>query len=322
MAVYTDLAAHELGAIVDGWDVGRLVSAKGIAEGISNSNWLIETAGSPRSARFVLTMYERRIDLGDLPFFLGLLDHLAAAGLPVPRPIHDPAGAPFRMVGDKAVALIEYRSGISPAWPTPRQAHAAGAVLARIHLAGASYQAARGNVLDPPACAAMLAAMGPARLRAIDPALPPFTIKAAELAERWPQNLPVSVIHADLFPDNVLMVGDSVTGVIDFYFACTDQMAYDLAVTHSAWAFDRRTGAYREDIGRALIEGYGSVRSLLPAERSALALLAQGACLRFVASRVEDWFEQAGSHEILRKDPLDYARRWQFYESQGNAIFA
>lgn len=216
MAVYTDLAAHELGAIVDGWDVGRLVSAKGIAEGISNSNWLIETAGSPRSARFVLTMYERRID----------------------------------------------------------------------------------------------------------PALPAFTSKAADLAERWPQNLPVSVIHADLFPDNVLMVGDSVTGVIDFYFACTDQMAYDLAVTHSAWAFDRRTGAYREDIGRALIEGYGSVRDLLPAERSALPLLAQGACLRFVASRVEDWFEQAGSHEILRKDPLDYARRWQFYESQGNAIFA
>lgn len=322
MAVYTDLGAEDLARLIGAWDVGTLVSAKGIAEGISNSNWLIETSGAAHGSRFILTMYERRIDLADLPFFLRLLDDLSAAGLPVPRTIHDSAGNPFRMVEGKAVALIEFLPGVSPTAPSPAQSFAAGGVIAGMHEATRDYPHLRENTLSPPHCAALLAGFGEDALRSIDPALPQAADDAARIAGSWPTDLPRSVIHSDLFPDNVLMLGNRVSGLIDFYFSCTDLMAYDLAVTHAAWAFDKAGRNYRADVGRALVEGYESKRPLFPDERAALPLLAQGACLRFVASRAEDWLDTPAGALVTRKDPMDFVRRWRFYEKEGNALFA
>ena len=322
MAVYTDLGAEDLARLISAWDIGTLVSAKGIAEGISNSNWLIETSGGVQGSRFILTMYERRIDLADLPFFLRLLDDLAAADLPVPRTIHDREGAPFRMVEGKAVALIEFLPGVSPTAPSPEQAFAVAAVIARMHEATRDYPHARANALSPPRCAALFASFDHDALRTIDPALPQAAADAARIAERWPTDLPRSVIHSDLFPDNVLMLERQVSGLIDFYFSCTDLMAYDLAVTHAAWSFGKTGRHYRADVGRALVEGYKSVRRLSDEEREALPLLAQGACLRFVASRTEDWLDTPAGALVTRKDPMDFVRRWHFYEKQGNALFA
>ena len=322
MAVYTDLGSEDLARLIAAWDVGTVVSAKGIAEGVSNSNWLIETSGGTHGARFILTMYERRIDLGDLPFFLGLLDHLAAAGLPVPRTIHDREGAAFRMVDGKAVALIEFLPGVSPTTPSPAQAFATGAVLARLHAEGADYDQSRANDLSPPQCAALMQRFSPDALRTIDPDMAPIPGAAQDLAERWPTDLPRSVIHSDLFPDNVLMLGDEVSGLIDFYFSCNDFAAYDLAVTHAAWSFDKGGDVFHEAVGRAIVEGYESVRPLAPAERAAMPLLAKGACLRFVASRTEDWFDTPPGALVTRKDPMAFVRRWRFYEKQGSALFA
>ena len=322
MAVYTDLGAEALARLIAAWDVGTLVSSKGIAEGVSNSNWLIETSGSEQGSRFILTMYERRIDVADLPFFLGLLDDLSAAGLPVPRTIHDRDGAAYRMVEGKAVALIEFLSGVSPTNPDAEQARATGAVLARMHEATRDYPRTRTNDLSPPHCAAVLQGFSSEELAAIAPALPETQAEAAHIAERWPDDLPTSIIHSDLFPDNVLMLENRVTGLIDFYFSCSGMMAYDLAVTHAAWAFDKTGSTYRSDVGAALLEGYESVRPLAPAERSAMPLLAQGACLRFVASRTEDWLDTPAGALVIRKDPMDFVRRWHFYEKQGSALFA
>ncbi len=322
MAVYTDLGAEDLARLIGAWDVGTLVSAKGIAEGISNSNWLIETSGGAQGSRFILTMYERRIDLADLPFFLRLLDDLAAAGLPVPRTIHDRAGEPFRMVEGKAAALIEFLPGVSPTAPSPAQAFAVGAVIARMHEATRDYPHARANTLSPPECAAVLGGFEADALHAIDPDLPRAAADAAAIAESWPTDLPRSVIHSDLFPDNVLMLGERVSGLIDFYFSCTDLMAYDLAVTHAAWSFDKTGRIYRADVGRDLVDGYQSVRQLSDAEREAMPLLAQGACLRFVASRTEDWLDTPAAALVTRKDPMDFVRRWRFYQKEGNALFA
>ncbi|NQX95969.1 MAG: phosphotransferase, partial [Erythrobacter sp.] len=217
MAVYTHLGAEELAALIAQYDVGDLVSAKGIAEGVSNSNWLIETT----RARFILTMYERRIELEDLPYFLGLLDHLAAKDCPVPRTIHDRDGAAFRMEQGKAVALIEFLPGVSPTQPTVEQARSVGEVLARLHLASADFPLSRVNTMSFAHNLATLEKCGDAGLASINDRLPAILAPARQAAAIDLASLPAAQIHADLFPDNVLMLGREVTGLIDFYFACT-----------------------------------------------------------------------------------------------------
>lgn len=323
MAVYTHLGAETLAELIAAYDVGDLVSAKGIAEGVSNSNWLVETSGRRgRGARFILTLYERRIDAGDLPFFLALLDHLAARGCAVPATIHDREGRSLRQIEGKAAALIEFLPGVSPSAPTPAQARAVGAALAQVHLAGRDFELARRDRLDPATNLGTLAQCSAGRLADIDPALAYAIPWAEEVVASWPAALPRSTIHSDLFPDNVLMLGERVTGLIDFYFACAGMMAYDLAVTHAAWAFDRSGAAFAPAIGTALIDGYESVRPLDGGERAALPLLAEGACLRFTASRAEDWLEAPVGAQVMRKDPMDFLRRWRFYRVQGDAVFA
>jgi homoserine kinase type II len=322
MAVYTHLGAEDLARLIAQYNVGELVSAKGIAEGVSNSNWLVETTGRDSGgARFILTLYERRIDYADLPYFLDLLDHLAAKGCPVPRTMHDRDGASFRMVEGKAAALIEFLPGVSPTRPTPTQARAVGEVLARLHLAADDFPRTRANAMDFAATAAILETCGPERLATIDPALPAMLDHARTAAALDLSALPQSQTHTDLFPDNVLMLGDRVTGLIDFYFACTGPMVLDLAVTHAAWCFDG-ANAYRPDCGAALVQGYQSVRPLETAERARFADVAKGACLRFVASRAEDWLDTPDDALVTRKDPMQFARRWQFYDQAGDGLLA
>ena len=321
MAVYTQLGAETLAELIGQFDVGELRMAKGIAEGVSNSNWLIETSGANGSGtRFILTMYEYRIELADLPFFLSLLDHLAARGCAVPRTIHDRSGALYRTLGDKAVALIEFLPGVSVSVPTPAQAGAVGAALAQLHLAAADFGGARANGMDLAEWQRLAAECGPCGLAAIDPALADLVARELPLlAREWPQDLPRGVIHADLFTDNVLMLGSRVTGLIDFYFACTDLIAYDVAVTHAAWCFDDAGRNFSPAVSAALLAGYETVRPLSPAERAALPVLARGAALRFTMSRAYDWLNTPADALVVRKDPLAFARRLNFYADPANA---
>ncbi len=322
MAVYTHLAAEDLAALIAHYDVGELVSAKGIAEGVSNSNWLIETTGrGGAGGRFILTMYERRIDPAELPFFLGLLDHLSANGCAVPRTIHDREGAGWRTLGGKAVALIEFLPGVSVDRPTPAQARAVGAALAEVHRASADFDRRRANPLAIAHTAEALARCGPEALASIGPAIPRTAELASRLATCWPGGLPQAVCHTDLFPDNVLMRDSRVAGMIDFYFACDEAMAYDLAVTHAAWSFDLAGERFDPAVGTALVAGYESIRALTAEERAALPVLAQGACLRFVASRAEDWIAAPAGALVTRKDPMAFVRRLQFYAEAGEKPF-
>ncbi|MEM6828232.1 MAG: homoserine kinase [Pseudomonadota bacterium] len=322
MAVYTHLGAEDLAKLIAHYDVGDLRSAKGIAEGISNSNWLIETSGPDgQGARYILTMYERRIELEDLPYFLGLLDHLSAKGCPVPRTIHDSEGAAFRMERGKAVALIEFLPGVSPTQPTPDQARSVGEVLAQIHLASAGFVPTRANTMDFASNAKVLEACGIEGLTSINPDLPTLLEPARAAAALDLGALPTAQIHADLFPDNVLMLGSTVTGLIDFYFACTGAMALDLAVTHAAWSFDA-SGSYLPQLGTAILEGYESVRPLSDVERASLPDIAKGATLRFVASRAEDWLDTPDDALVIKKDPMQFVSRWRFYDENGPQVFA
>jgi homoserine kinase type II len=309
MAVYTEVPAEALQVFLARYDLGPLVMAKGIAEGVSNSNFLIETG----AGRFILTLYERRIEAADIPFFLDLMTHLADAGLPVPRPVPDRRGVLLQTLQGKAAALIQFLPGVSVTEPSPDHARAAGTALARLHQAGASFARKRANALDVAASRRAAAHLGE-RLDALEPGLAArVATSLAQLGRDWPKGLPVGLIHADLFPDNVLFLGTEVSGLIDFYFAATDLLAYDLAVLAAAWAFTPDGRGYLSDHDAALMAGYESVRPLLPGERAALPLLGRAASLRFLMTRALDWFEGPGDALVNRKNPLAFARRLAHY---------
>ena len=309
MAVYTPVSAEEMAVLLTRYDVGTLVSAKGIAEGVENSNFLIDTT----SDRFILTLYEKRVDAADLPFFLALLDHLADHGLPVPRAVRDRAGAQMQAVAGRPACLIEFLPGVSVTTPNAAQAHATGAALGNMHKALADFGLSRPNSLGL-AGWHLLAARCSDNLDSISPGLRKRVAdELLWLDANWLHNLPQSVVHADLFPDNVLMRGDSVGGIIDFYFACTDVRAWDLAVTHSAWSFANDGSGYRANIGDALIGGYDETFSLSDAERAAFPALARGACLRFLLTRAWDWLNTPPDAIVTRKDPIAFLRRLDHY---------
>jgi homoserine kinase type II len=313
MAVYTHVSAEEMAALLLRYDAGTLTSAKGIAEGVENSNFLIDTSGGQDGERFILTLYEKRVDAGDLPFFFALLDHLAANGVPVPRAIRDRDNKQLQQVAGRPGCLIEFLPGVSVSHPNPAQAHAAGQALGQMHAALTDFKLDRPNTMGPEGWHE-LAAKCSGDLDAIAPGLSVrVTAELGWLDGAWPRDLPRAVVHADLFPDNVLMRGDDVGGLIDFYFACTEVRAWDIAVTHAAWSFDNDGTGYRPEIGDAIIAGYDAAFGLSDAERAAFPALARGACLRFLLTRAWDWLNTPAGALVTRKDPLAFLRRLDHY---------
>lgn len=319
MAVYTHVSAEMMARFLGDYDTGELISFKGIAEGVENSNFLVETRGGKDGCRFILTLYEKRVDPSDLPFFMALLDHLAERGCRVPRAIADSDGQQIRELAGRPACLIEFLEGISLTSPSPAQAHAAGEALAKMHHAVADFGADRPNSMGL-ASWHDLAGRCAGQWQQIDPALETIvTDELAFLTARWPEDLPQSVIHADLFPDNVLMLGDTVSGLIDFYFSCRDARAYDLAVTHSAWCFSPDGRSFDPGVSDALLQGYHANLKLTAEERAALPILARGSALRFTLSRAYDWINTPADALVTRKDPMAFARRLAFYADPAHA---
>ena len=309
MAVYTHIAAEDMAKLVQRFGAGHLISAKGIAEGVENSNYLVETD----QGRFIFTVYEKRVDTGDLPFFLGLIDHLVDKACPVPRALKAEGGAGTISVDGKAMAMMEFMPGLSVSHPTPDQANAVGHALGHMHGALGDFAGERPNTLGLRGWIDLAARCGD-DLDRIAPGLRArVAAECAFLETHWPSDLPKSVIHADLFPDNVLMVGDTVGAVIDFYFACTEVRAWDLAVAHAAWSFETDGTGYNATVGDALIAGYNTAFGLSEAERAAFAVLARGACLRFLLTRAWDWLNTPAGAIVTRKDPLAFLRRLEHY---------
>ena len=315
LAVYTHVSAEEMEALLARYDAGRLTSAKGIAEGVENSNYLIDTT----SARFILTLYEKRVDAADLPFFMALLDHLADKGVPVPRALRAGDGTQIQTLCGRPACLIEFLPGVSVSHPTPAQAHSTGAALGRMHAALADFAGDRPNALGPQGWRDLAARCGD-DLDRIAPGLKArVDAELAFLDAHWPSALPRAAIHADLFPDNVLMLGEEVGGLIDFYFACTEIRAWDVAVTHAAWTFENDGTGFHAALSAALIAGYDATFGLSTDERAAFPVLARGACLRFLLTRAWDWLNTPADALVTRKDPLAFLRRLDFY-AEGFAL--
>ena len=307
MAVYTQPTDEEFAALLARYDLGRPLAFKGIAEGVENSNFLLET----EKGRFFLTIYEKRVAREDLPFFIGLMEHLGRADYPAPAPITMTDGGFLAEVRGKPAAIITFLTGVSPRKPNVAQCRALGEALARLHQALADFTQTRANSLGPDAWAPLIKP----RLdlaESLRPGLATQIEMDLALIGDWRSGLPHGVIHADLFPDNALFIGDAVSGVIDFYFSCTDALAYDIAVCLNAWCFEQGS-AFNLTKGQALLAGYETVRKLTNEERTALPALARGAALRFFATRLADWSATPAGAMVKPKDPLEYADKLEFH---------
>lgn len=314
MAVYTDITEIELGAFLKLYDVGELLSYKGIAEGVENSNFLLHTT----SASYILTLYEKRVNPQDLPFFLGLMQHLSARGLQCPLPVARRDGGVIGELAGRPAALITFLEGMWMRRPTAEHCREVGAALAQMHLAGQDFPMQRPNSLS-------VGAWRPLWNRAADRADEVEPGLGAEveaeldfLEANWPADLPVGVIHADLFNDNVFFLGDRLSGIIDFYFACTDFLAYDLAICLNAWCFEK-DGAFNLTKGGAMLSAYQAVRPLSPQEVAALPLLARGSAMRFMLTRLYDWLNTPAGSLVVKKDPLEYLRKLRFHRQVASA---
>jgi homoserine kinase type II len=316
MAVYTDITDEELDVLLGDFDLGAAVAFKGIAEGVENSNFLLET----ETGRFILTLYERRVKADDLPYFLELLQWLADHGFPSARPVADREGQLLKTVRGKPAAIVEFLPGMSVRRPTAAHCRQAGEGLARLALAGQGYPGRRANDLGQHAWTPMFAGLGE-EAEKLKPGLA-AVIRADldHLAARWPKDLPAGTIHADFFPDNVFFRDGKFAAAIDFYFACDDAYAYDLAVALNAWCFEA-DGSFNLTAGLAMIGGYESVRPLSPAERAALPVLAHGAAMRFFLTRLNDWGSTPAGALVKPKDPLEYERKLAVHRA-GLALLA
>ena len=314
MAVYTEVSDAALTAFLDGYDLGSLLSYKGIAEGVENTNFYLHTtAGS-----FILTLYEKRVREEDLPFFLNLMGHLARAGIACPLPVRNRQDTALGRLCGRPATIVSFLEGVSVSRATAHHCAELGRALAGLHHAGRDFTMSRPNNLSVEAWRPLFAQAEP-RADSVSQGLAARAradLDALEAA--WPRGLPSGVIHADLFTDNVLFIGDGLSGLIDFYFACTDAFAYDLAICLNAWCFTG-DGAYEHDKGRALIAGYESVRPLEPAEIEALPVLARGAAMRFMLTRLVDWLNVPVGALVKPKDPLEYDRRLAFHRSARDA---
>jgi homoserine kinase type II len=314
MAVYTDVTDEELQQFLAGYDLGTLMSYKGIAEGVENSNFLLHTS----KGAFILTLYEKRVAAGDLPFFLNLMEHLAARGLTCPQPVRNRSGEALGRLAKRQTAIVTFLDGVWIRRPSAAHCGAVGEALAQLHLAGADFDMTRRNGLSVAGWRPLVETAA-ARADTVQTGLcEAIAAELARLERDWPRDLPQGVIHADLFPDNVFFLGDRLSGLIDFYFACTDALAYDVAVCLNAWCFEP-DHSYNMTKGRALLHGYMRKRALSAPEIAALPILCRGAALRFLLTRLVDWLEVPAGALVKPKDPLEYYRKLRFHQTNTSA---
>ncbi len=318
MAVYTEVTDEALRAYLTDYELGELVAFRGIAEGVENSNYSIRTTAGD----YILTLYEKRVDPVELPWFLGLMEHLVKSGIDCPAPVRGRDGQALRSLAGRPSAICTFLPGVWPRRVRPEHLAPLGAALARLHVAGADFVPTRPNALGPAGWAPLLG-----RCRADGDAVQPGLVAALDTAlagilADWPQGLPAGHIHADLFPDNVFFMEKAgvarVSGIIDFYFACTDLLAYDIAVCLNAWCFEPDF-SFNVTRARAFLRAYSAVRPLSTAERAALPVLSRGAALRFLLTRLFDWVNTPPGAMVTRKDPLEYMRKLRFFLNAENA---
>ncbi len=313
MAVYTHVDAEEISNFLASYDEGEVLSFKGIAEGVENSNYILQTT----KATYILTLYEKRVNPDDLPFFLGLMDHLVHKGRLCATPVRDRKGIILKTLCGRPAALISFLSGLSINKPEPEHCYQLGVEMAQMHIAASDFNLKRKNALSVEGWEELVRQC---ENRADEVAHGLKNLLHDEMAflkSNWPKNLPEAIIHADLFPDNVFFRGDKLSGLIDYYFACNDILAYDIAICLNAWCFEG-DGSFNITKAARLVQGYGVERPLSSQEITAMSVLCRGAAFRFLLSRLYDWLNQVDGALVKVKDPTEYINKLKFHQSVNN----
>jgi homoserine kinase type II len=308
MAVYTSVSEDELEAFLTAYDIGEASSFSGITEGVENTNFRLGTT----KGEYILTLYEKRVNPGDLPFFIGLMEHLSQKGIACPVPVPDKSGKVLKTLNGRSAAIVSFLKGTSSNRPNAERCGSAGAALAKMHKATSKFKGERDNALSSKSWASLLATTAESGGDIDAGLIKKAEERLAEILKAWPQDLPTGVIHADLFPDNVLFTGDDVTGLIDFYFACRDMLAYDLAIMLNAWCYEPDF-SFNVTKAKRLVAGYQSERPLSDEEKNALPVLCRGAAMRFFLTRLYDWVNTPENAQVRPHDPADYLKRLNFH---------
>ena len=309
MAVYTNISHEQLAEFLNDYTIGTLISYKGIAEGVENSNFLLKT----NQASYILTLYEKRVALDDLPFFLGLMQYMAVRGINCPMPIQRNDKTMLGTLAGRPAALFTFLDGMCIHQPKRNHCHALGMALARLHEAGIGYKRHRDNSLSVDSWRKLFA-KSRANCGKIMVDLESLVLRELDFLEpRWPRNLPSGIIHADLFPDNVFFLNGQLSGLIDFYFACNDLFSYDIVICLNAWCFEV-DGSFSVTRAQALLTGYQSQRTITMDECAALPVLARGASLRFLLTRLHDWIHVPEGALVRPLDPNEYILKLKFHQ--------
>ncbi len=310
MAVYTHVSADEISKFIESYDEGEVISFKGIAEGVENSNYILQTS----KASYILTLYEKRVNPDDLPFFLGLMDHLVHKGINCAAPVRDGQGIILKNLCGRPAALISFLPGLSINRPGPDHCFQLGQEMARMHRAASDFELGRKNALSVSGWKDLVNNCEN-RADEVSPGLSELLHSEMDfLAANWPQNLPEGIIHADLFPDNVFFMGGELSGLIDYYFACNDILAYDVAICINAWCFEK-DGAFNVTKASRLLRGYSRERPMSEPEIMAMSILCRGAAFRFLLSRLYDWLNQVDGALVQLKEPAEYITKLKFHRA-------
>ena len=309
MAVYTHITDEDLREFLTRYDLGELTSFSGIAEGVENSNFLVRTT----VGTFILTLYEKRVNPDDLPFFLGLMTHLSENGLSCPTPVAGRDGTVLQELNDRPGAVVTFLEGVWPRRIHPSHCRSLGAAMAAMHRAGADFTMRRDNALSVASWRPLMHACRLPEHEIYHGLHNELNTELNWLEQHWPTDLPVGVVHADLFPDNVFYLHEDVSGIIDFYFACTDFLVYDLAICLNAWCFEN-DGSFNMTKARLMIAAYQQVRPLSPEELAALPTLARGSAMRFLLTRLYDWLNHPEGAMVKPKDPMEYLKKLRFQQ--------
>jgi len=309
MAVYTHITDDDLAAFLTQYEIGELTSFSGIAEGVENTNFLVRTT----MGTHILTLYEKRVELADLPFFLNLMAHLSASGLSCPTPILGRDGTALKELNDRPAAIVTFLEGVWPRRIQPGHCGSLGDAMASLHQAGTTFEMRRVNALSVASWRPLLTSCDLPAREIYHSLYNELNIELNWLEQQWPTGLPTGIIHADMFPDNVFFLREDVSGIIDFYFACTDILVYDLAICLNAWCFES-DGSFNVTKAKLMISAYQRIRPLSEKELAALPVLARGSAMRFLLTRLYDWPNQPEGALVKPKDPMEYFKKLRFHQ--------
>jgi len=316
MAVYTKLSENKLKEFFSKYSLGKVLNYNGIKEGIENTNYFVQT----NKNKFILTLYENRVGEEDLPFFMGLMKNLVIANFPSPEPIINVNGNYIAEISGKKAAVVSFLNGTAKKNLSTENCYDVGAKTATLHAITKNLSLKRKNQLSINNWRKIFQNVKNDCSK-INKNLPLIIEKNLnEIENNWPKNIPSGIIHADLFPDNILFKNNKLTGIIDFYFSCNDFYAFEIAICLNALCFEGLNENLSFNVTKAkkFIDGYSSIRKISEDEKKSLKILCKGAAMRFLLTRVFDYLNLVEGAVVKVKDPIEYLKRLEFHNDVNN----